>query len=203
VLAAIPAKADAYAAALESRPEIKSSQLAVDQSRLATKTARAAYYPSVSMTGGLGDSHVSGGQNNFFNQMKTNFNANLGVSVAIPIYDNRQTKSAVEKAQVQEVTSSLDLIDAQDNLYTTMENYWLQATNNRAKYIAAKDNVASMQASYDLLQEQFRLGLKNIADLLSSRKNLLTAEQSLLQDKYTAVLNRTLLDFYSNGTISL
>lgn len=202
-MAAIPAKAAVYAAALDRRPEIKSSELAIEQSKLATKSAKAAYYPTVSMTGGLGDSHLTGSQNDFFSQMKTNFNANVGVSVSVPILDNRQTKSSVEKAQVQELTSQLDLLDAQKSLYTTIETYWLNATNNQAKYVAAKDNVSSMQESYDLLQEQFRLGLKNIADLISSRKSLLSAEQSLLQDKYTTVLNRTLLEFYQDGTINL
>lgn len=203
VLAAIPSKAAVFAAALDNRPEVKSSQLAIEQSRLATKIAKAAYSPSISMTGGLGDSHLTGSQTNFFNQMKTNFNANVGVSVSIPIFDNRQTKSTVEKAQVQEVTSQLDLLDTQKQLYTSVETYWLNATNNKEKYVAAKDNVESLQTSYDLLQEQFRLGLKNIADLLTSRASLLSAKQSMLQDKYTTVLNRTLLDFYANGTISL
>lgn len=202
-LASIPSKAAVYAAALDSRPEIKISEIAIEQSRLATKTARAAYSPTVSMTGGLNDSHLTGNQSDFFNQVKRNFNFNIGLSVSIPILDNRQTKSAVEKAQVQEVTSQLDLLDAQKQLYTTVETYWLNATNNREKYVAAKDNVASMKAGYDLLQEQFRLGLKNIADLLTSRQNLLTAEQSMLQDKYTTVLNRALLNFYADGTVAL
>ena len=203
VLKAIPSKASVYSAALESRPEIKSSQLAIEQSKLATKIARAAYQPSISMTGGIGDSHMTGTSTNFFDQMKTNFNANVGVSVSIPIFDNRQTKSNVEKAQVQEVTSQLDLLDNQKTLYSTIETYWMNATNNQAKYIAAKQNVESMQTTYDLLNEQFRLGLKNISDLMTSRSNLLSAEQSMIQDKYTTVLNRALLDFYANGEMSL
>lgn len=203
VLRAIPSKMEVYTEALSHRPEIKSSELSIEQSKLATKIAKAGYFPTISMTGGLGDSHVTGTQTNFFDQMKNNFNANVGVSVSIPIFDNRQNKSAVEKAQVQEVTSQLDLLDAQKSLYTTIETYWLNATNNQEKFRAAKDNTESVQMSYDLLQEQFKLGVKNIADLLTSRANLLTAKQSMIQDKYTTVLNRALLDFYADGTISL
>ena len=43
------------------------------------------------------------------------------------------------------------------------------------------------------------MGVKNIADLLTGRSTLLTAKQNLLQDKYTAVLNRAMLDFYATG----
>lgn len=202
VLALIPSKTNIYEAALNTRPEIKRSQLAIEQSQLSTKIAKAGYYPTISLSGGLGDSHMTGAQNNFFNQMKNNFNASLGVSVSIPIFDNRQTKSAVERAKVAETTAQLDLQDTQKQLYQTIETYWLNATNSQAKYIAARDNVSSMQTSYELMSEQFKVGLKNIAELLTSRANLLSAEQSMLQDKYTALLNRHLLSFYADNDLS-
>lgn len=197
VMSDIPSKASVYASALETRPEVKKAQLSIEQSKLATKIARSSYYPTISLTGGLGDSHMTGAQNNFFNQMKQNFNAQIGLSVSIPIYDNRQTKSTVERAKVAETTAQLDLQDKQKELYQTIETYWLNATNSQAKYVAAKDNVESLQTSYGLMTEQFNVGLKNIAELLNSRSSLLSAEQQMLEDKYTAYLNRNLLTFYA------
>ena len=51
------------------------------------------------------------------------------------------------------------------------------------------------------MNEQFNVGLKNIAELLNSRASLLQARQSMLQDKYTALLNRSLLTFYAGGEL--
>ena len=201
--APLPDRLDVYADALAQRPEIKSGQLSVERSALAVKTARAAYMPTVSLTAGLGDSHMTGTRNDFFSQMKNNFNANLGLSLSIPIFDRRQTKSAVERAEISELTARLDLQDAQKQLYSSIETYWQNATNSRAKYEAARVNVASLQKSYELVSEQFRLGLTNIAELLTSRGNLLTARQELLQDKYTALLNTALLNFYRGEVIAL
>lgn len=196
VLGAIPSKGAIYEAALDSRPEVKRSMLAIEQSALNTKMAKSGYMPTISLTGGLSDSHMTGSQTNWAKQMKNNFSGQLGVSVSIPIFDNRKNKSAVERAKVAETTAQLDMQDTQKQLYQTIETYWLNATNSQAKYVAAKSSVESLETSYDLMTEQFNLGLKNIAELLNSRANLLNAQQQMLQDKYTALLNRNLLSFY-------
>ena len=67
----------------------------------------------------------------------------------------------------------------------------------------AKTNVQSMQESYDLVSEQFRLGLKNIIELTSGKTNLLQAEQQLLQSKYTTLYNLAMLRFYQGEAIKL
>ena len=187
VLNSIPGKENIYASALDSRPEVKRSLLAIEQSQLSTKIAKSGYMPTISLSGGLGDSHMTGSQTNWAKQMRNNFSGTLGVTVSIPIFDNRKNKSAVERAKVAETTAQLDLQDTQKQLYQTIETYWLNATNSQAKYVAAKSSVESLTTSYELMTEQFNLGLKNIAELLNSRANLLNAQQTMLQDKYTAL----------------
>ena len=70
-------------------------------------------------------------------------------------------------------------------------------------FSAAQSKVESSQISYDLVSEQFRLGLKNTVELLTEKNNLLSAEQDKLQSKYTAILNAQLLNFYQGGEINL
>ena len=201
VLNSIPGKENIYASALDSRPEVKRSLLAIEQSQLSTKIAKSGYMPTISLSGSLGDSHMTGSQTNCAKQMKNNFSGTLGVTVSIPIFDNRKNKSAVERAKVAETTAQLDLQDTQKQLYQSIETYWLNATNSQAKYVAAKSSVKSLSTSYELMTEQFNLGLKNIAELLNSRANLLNAQQTMLQDKYTALLNRNLLSFYAGDEL--
>ena len=66
---------------------------------------------------------------------------------------------------------------------------------------AAKVSTESAAASYELLSEQFRLGLKNIVELLTGRDNMLKAQQSELQSKYLTMLNLNMLNFYQNGRL--
>ena len=84
-----------------------------------------------------------------------------------------------------------------------MEKYWLDATTAQQQYVYAKANVESMQQSYDLVSEQFRLGLKNIVELTTGKNNLLSAQQQYLQCKYTALLNIALLNFYGGKELDL
>ena len=81
-------------------------------------------------------------------------------------------------------------------LYSTIENYWIQAENKQSQFKAAKVSTESAQTSYDLLSEQFRLGLKNIVELQEGKTRLLSAQQNELQSKYMAILNIKMLDFY-------
>ena len=124
-----------------------------------------------------------------------------GFSVSIPLFDNRQTKTAVNKACIQHQQILLDMKNEQTQLYSTIENYWLQANTNQSQYQAAKVSRESAQESYNLLSEQFRLGLKNIVELRTGKDNLLRAQQNELQAKYLAILNLDMLKFYQQGRI--
>lgn len=124
-----------------------------------------------------------------------------GFSVSIPLFDNRQTKTAVNKACIQQQQILLDMKNEQTQLYSTIENYWLQANTNQSQYQAAKVSRESAQESYNLLSEQFRLGLKNIVELRTGKDNLLRAQQNELQAKYLAILNLDMLKFYQQGRI--
>ena len=202
VLSVLPNEQAVYNAALESRPEIQSSKLNVESSELAINTARAGYKPTVSMTAGIGSNNSSGQHTDFFKQVKTNMNNSLGLSVSVPILDNHQTRTNIRKAKYALQTSELNLQEQQKQLYSTIENYWLNATTSQQQFIAARKNVKSMQESYDLVTEQFNLGLKNIVELTTGKNNLLQAEQQLLQSKYTALLNSAMLKFYAGESIN-
>ena len=203
IMALLPSTQDVYSAALTNRPEIRRSLLTKEQADLSLSKAKGAYWPTVSLNGSLGDSHISGSTRTWSQQMKYNFNMSIGLNLQIPIYDNRRVKSNVERAKISQLTAEYDYIDAQKSLYNTVETYWLNATTNQQKYVAAKDNVASLELSYENTQRQFQQGQKDITDLLDSRGRFLQAKQSLLQDKYTALLNQALLRFYMGRELEI
>lgn len=203
VLVPLPTKDDVYQAALSLRPEIQSGKLNIESSELSIKMARAGYIPTLSLSAGIGSTNSNGNDFSFSEQVKQNWNNSLGLTLSIPIFDKRQTKSAINKAKYQKQTSELNLLDEQKTLYKTIESLWLNANSAQQQYVAAAQKLKSTQASFSLVSEQFNVGMKNTVELLTEKNNLLSAQQETLQAKYTAILNAGLLRFYQGEEINL
>ena len=203
VLIPLPTKDDVYQTALNLRPEIESGKLNIEASDMNIKIARAGYIPTLSLSAGIGTTNANGNDFSFSEQVKQNWNNSIGLTLSIPIFDKRQTKSTINKAKLQMQTSQLDLMDEQKTLYKTIESLWLSANSAQQQYVAATQKLKSTQASYALVSEQFNLGMKNTVELLTEKNNLLSAQQETLQAKYTAILNAGLLRFYQGEEINL
>lgn len=203
VLTPLPTKRDIYISALAIRPEIEASKLNIEASELGIDIAKSSYFPTISLSAGIGTNHTSGSDFTFAEQVKNGWNNSIGLSVSVPIFNNRQTKSAVQKAKLQRETSMLSLLEEQKALYKTIEGLWLDANSAQQQYAAANAKLKSTQTSYELISEQFNLGMKNTVELLTEKNNLLQAQQEQLQAKYMAILNTQLLKFYQGDKLAL
>lgn len=203
VLALIPDKRDVFNAALGIRPEIESGKLNIEMSELNIGIAKAGSLPSLSLSAGIGTNHTTGTDFTFTQQIKNGWNNSIGLTLSVPIFSNRQNRSAIEKARLQYRTSELDLQQAHKDLYKAIEGFWLDASSAQSQYLAAKEQVESASTSFELVSGQFEMGMKNTVELLTEKNNLMSARQQLLQAKYMAVLGRALLRFYAGEPIRL
>lgn len=203
VLTPLPAKEEVYQSALNFIPGIQSGKLGIDIAKLEHKNAKAGYYPTLGLSASVGTGHISGSETNFGQQMKNKLNESIGLTLSVPIFSNRENKSAIEKAKLQISEAELDYFNTQKELQKTIENIYLDATSSQARYAAAAEQVKASGISYDLAQEQFNLGMKNTVELLTEKNNFLSARQEMLQAKYMAILNAQLLRFYQGKEITL
>lgn len=203
VLSPLPEQADVYQQALSGRPEIQRERLNVESSQYQVSIAKAGYYPTLSLSVSSGSNTNSASDKGWGSQMKYGWNNMIGLNLSVPIFDNRQNKSAVEKARLQLNSSQLELLNKEKELYQTIETLWHNASNAQQEYLVSDSNLKSSQVSFELVNEQFNLGMKNIIELLTEKNNLLNAQQQRLQAKYMAILDRTLLNFYAGQPINL
>lgn len=196
-LAAIPSASDIYTAAMEIRPELREAKLSVDIAEKQIAIAKTGNLPTVNLSAGVSTTNHSGSDNKVWDQWKKNWSNSAGVTVSVPILSQRQNRTAVERAKLQRQTAELEVQNQQKLLRNTIDGYYLDATSAQAQLRSALVNVVSMQTSFDLLSEQFNLGLKNLVELMDGKNNLLRAQQTKLQAKYTAILNQQLLKYYA------
>lgn len=203
VLAPLPDKQVIYTTSLAVMPQIKSSELSLENAELEKQKAKASYWPTVSMNAGVGTGHLSGTNYSFGNKIWNNFNESFGITIKIPIFTNRENKTAYNKAKLAITTSQLELINSQKELLKTVEGIYLDATSAQSQYLSAKERLSYVQQSFKLTEEQFFLGMKNTLEMLTEKNNLLSAQQEVLQSKYMAIMSIQLLNIYQKKPVDL
>ncbi len=203
VVVSLPDKQSIYQTSLAVMPQIRSSELSIEVAELEKEKAKAAYWPTLSMNAGIGTGHVSGTGFSFGDQIWNQFNESVGLTINIPIFSNREKKTAYNKAKLAITTSQLDLLNAQKNLLQTVEGIYLDATSAQSQYRSAVEKLSYVRQSFGLTEEQFFLGMKNTLEMLTEKNNLLNAQQEVLQSKYMAIMNIQLLNIYQKKPVDI
>lgn len=199
VLVALPTKENVYLTSLGIRPEIKYNQLGIKIAGVEKEKAWAAYLPSLRLSAGVGTNHVSG--SGWGSQMKHNWSESVGLTLSVPIFSNRSTKTAVNLAKLNIENAELNYENIQKELLKSIENIYQDAVSAQERYRSAQENLRAVELSFALTQEQFFLGMKNTLEMLTEKNNLLSARLESVQAKYMAVLNIQLLNFYQGKEI--
>lgn len=202
VLKALPSKDEVYATALKVMPQIRRGELGVEAAKLEEKSARAGFYPSISLSASIGTGHMS---NNFLesgSQIWNRFNENIGLTLSIPIFSNRKNRTAVNKAKIAVDNSYLEWTSLQKELLRDVESAYLDATSAQAQYLSAREKEKYARESYELTSEQFRVGVKNTVELITAQNEYSAAQQQVLQAKYLTLLSIELLNIYQGLSAS-
>lgn len=201
ILQTLPSKETIYKNSLDTMPEIKSAKLNIESAKYEIKKAKSGYYPNLNLTTNIGSHHNT--PSTIENQFWNSYNNNVGLSLQIPIYSQRQNKTSVEKAKLSAQNAELELNATQKNLLKTVEAVYLDTQVAQEQYVAANEKLKAIEKSFALVNEQFNVGMKNTLELLTEKNNLLIAQQEVLQSKYMVILNLQLLNFYQTQTITL
>jgi outer membrane protein len=188
--------------ALATRPEIKISDRQVDIARTDLQLARSAYLPILQGTGSIGASH-SGGDPGIFHQLDNAFYQQIGLTLSIPIFNRRVTRTNVEKAKIQIEQTELNRKNTRNNLALTVEQAYVNVENAQGQYDASVEQLQYSKESYRIANEQLKVGAVTTVDYLIQRNLYTQAYQQYIQAKYNAALNIRIYDFYRGVPIKL
>jgi outer membrane protein len=197
VLSVIPPVADAILMAQNYLPDVKAAEVNTKSAELQTKIAKAGYMPSISLNGGVSSSNGNVYKNGFGEQIKDHMRENIGLSVSVPILDNRRTRTSIDRAKIQYSNALLNQENALLKLQNTIASLHLDILSAQSRYQSAIASEASAKESFEMMEERYNVGLESVIDLLTEKNNYLRAKQETLQSKYTALMDLELMDFYT------
>ena len=193
---------DVQSLAQNQRPEVKYGELNVENSNTNLKMAQASIQPTLSVVGNVSTNYTNG-NGNYFNQLGNNFYMPIGLSLGIPLYNNRIYKTQIEKSKIAIEQANLDLQNTKTILNQQIEQSYINLQNAVSQYDSASKQMELNQQSYDIVNAQMKIGSIDYVQLQQQRLLYIQSIQNYLQAKYTAVLNKQIYEFYAGNPINL
>ncbi len=185
------------------KPQVKEAELNVSSSMLSENIAKSGFLPSVDLSASLGSNWLGDLNQSYTNQLTNGITPAIGLSISIPIFQQKQNKSNVSLAKIATSTAKVEQIEVLNSLRKDIEQTVANVVTSQDKYTASQEQYDAAKESYAVAEEKFKLGVINSVDFITVKNDLITAESDLLQAKYTLVYNNKVLDFYKGISITL
>ena len=170
---------------LENRPDIRAAELRLRASQANIAAARAAFFPRISLTAGIG--LASTDLTNLFDSGSRTWN--FAPSLLLPIFDSGRTEANLDLAKVRANIAVADYEKAIQVAFREVADA-LEARATLASEITAQQAVRDAQAArLELAKARYQNGVANYLDVLDAERELFTAEQQLLQTKLLKLTN--------------
>ncbi len=202
VMAQLPPLEESYRLALETDLKMRGLESAVSASELDAKIARAGRLPSLSLNAGVGTGHNSPG-GDFVEDIKSRLNESVGLTLSVPILDNRRTRANIARAKVARLDAELDLEQRRTELARTVEGWYVDTEAARSRMVAAESTLEAARLADELAREKFAVGYVNPIELLTAHNSYVEARHSLLQSRFMALLGQKMIEYYRTSTITL
>jgi outer membrane protein len=132
----------------------------------------------------------------FSDQFDRNLGTNVGLNLAIPIFNGWSVSTNIEKAKINEQSAKLQDKLTRNNLYRTISQAYVDFKTAYKRFEANQENLEANKEAYDVSDKQFELGAMNLADYLNTKNSYIRAQSDFTQAKYELVFRRKTLDFY-------
>ncbi len=139
----------------------------------------------------------------FADQLENNRNRSIGLYLTIPVFNNFQTRSAINRTKVALESSKLSNRLVRDQVFKTIQQSHADAKASLKKYEATKKNAGALEESFRYTEQRFNVGMADPIEYNDAKNRLAAAESELLQAKYEFVFRIKILDFYMGNPIKL
>lgn len=201
----LPSPEDIYAQAIQEKAVVTAEQIRLEAAEVSIKKAKSAYYPSLSLNGGVSTDYFTNSaysSDPFGKQLKKNFSPYVGLSLRVPIFNRMATRNSVRNAQLSYNNQQLQLESVKKTLYKEIQQAYYNAVAAQSQLVSSREASDSAEHSFNLTREKYENGMSSITEYNESKNRYLEAASNYLQARYKAVFQTKLLDFYRGLDLS-
>ena len=198
----LPSEEEAVSLAMEYMPDLRMSDYDIRLAEKSVDMARGNYFPSISANANVGMGMLSLDDNGNMKWYGTPTES-AGISMSIPIYSRGQTKANVKKSRIALEQAQLDYEQSALSVRQTVVQAYRNVLSayNAYKVSQVKENAYSK--SFNAYNIQYQYGTITTVELLQQQNNYLNALNSYIQNKYSLLMKRKILDVYMGKPITL
>lgn len=168
---------------LANRPDVRQAEYALAEAFYATNAARAAFYPSINLSGSAGWTNNNGGM--VLNPGKWLFSA-IG-SLTQPLFNNGRNIANLKVTKARQEEAFLlfqqSLLDAGKEVNDAL----IQWQTARRRILIGAEQIAALQEAVRKTELLMRHTSINYLEVLIARQNLLEAQQAVAQDQFDKI----------------
>ena len=198
----LPTEEEAISLAMEYMPDLRMSDYDIRLAEKSVDMARGNYFPSVSANANLGMGVLAfdgDGNSNWYGKPTES----VGVSMSIPIYSRGQTKANVKKSRIALEQAQLDYEQSVLSVRQTVVQAYRNVVSAYNAYKVSQVRENAYSKSFNAYNIQYQYGTITTVELLQQQNNYLNVLNSYIQNKYSLVMKRKILDIYMGKEISL
>ena len=198
----LPTEEQALDLALQTMPDLRISDYDIRLAEKSVDLARGNYFPSVSANANVGMPILSfdgEGTSQWYGKPSES----VGVSMSIPIYSRGQTKTNVKKSRIALEQAQLDYEQAKLEVRQTVVQAYRDVVSAYNAYKVSQVREEAYGKSFNAYNIQYQYGSITTVELLQQQNNYLNVLNSYIQNKYSLVMKRKILDVYMGKQITL
>ncbi|MDB5157361.1 MAG: transporter [Mucilaginibacter sp.] len=138
-----------------------------------------------------------------FDQIKDNFNQDIGLSVQIPIFNKFNNKTTVKKAQLNLQSAELNTQITKNNLSKAIIQALLDLQSAEKQDQSALQTYLANRDALNVTRERYNAGLVNQLDYNTAITNFNKSQNEMIEAKYNVVFRSKIIDFYLGNPIAL
>ena len=181
------------ATAFENNPSLRAAEYAVSAAEHSVTTARAGHLPRLSLGASYGEGAVWDRPAGVPVQGTNGPEAQVGLTLTVPIFAGGATQSQVRQALSRRDISQQQFEQARRALDRNTRNAYQTVVAGVSEIEARRQALVSARSAYEASQVGLEVGTRTVVDVLINQQNLFNAEREYALARYNFLQNRLLL----------